>query len=821
MRLNRLNRKIWLLTAFMLLLTPAVARAQGVIFPEPIPEVPNPNPLRVEKLQVEVNINDNVANTHVTQVFRNPYDHQMEGTFVFPLPKEAVISAFSMWIDGEKVAGELLEKEKATRTYEDIVRRVKDPALLEYVGRNTFRVRIFPIPARSDKKVELEYSEVIPYEGGLYKYLYPLKAAQLTKQTIGSVSFGVNVSSKIPITNVFSPTHKTDEYVKGPRLIAAGWEAGETAPDRDFILFYGISDKEFGVNLAAYRDQKEDGYFMLLLSPKRDGDEERILPKDVVFVFDRSGSMGGEKIKQAKAALDFCLNALNERDRFGLITFSTDISLFRSSLAQASKENIQEAVSLLDAMQAAGGTNINDALLQALDMIRDANMVIERMLAEWRVHPTMIVFLTDGLPTVGETDVETILKNVAEANGNGGPKARIFAFGVGNDVNTRLLDDLAAKNRGVSQYVREDEDIELAVSSFFTKVSRPVLSNLKLDFGRIQVEKMYPREIPELFAGTTLTVFGRYQGEGESTITLTGETEAIGMPGHVAYEYRVEFPEKDKENNFLPRLWASRRIGYLLDEVRRNGESSEVKDEIIALSLKNGIMTPYTSYLVLEPNAALRRDVAELQSRQAMGRYTITAGGPVRTSGEYPDQRPDAGYAAPAPAGPQGAPGPTAPQTEGAAWDALKADTGAGAVAASEEVQAMKGAEQVPLGLAALDDANTTNLASLQLEGKVPREAIALQQIEDKVFVLIDSTWTDIETLTQEPLEILQIQYLSDAYFEALTLIPDLGPYFAQAEKVTLRLNGLMIQIVETQEGGQTLTEEQRGKLEAVQPEES
>jgi Ca-activated chloride channel family protein len=436
---------------------------------------------------------------------------------------------------------------------------------------------------------------------------------------------------------------------------------------------------------------------------------------------------------------------------------------------------------------------VNEALLGALQMVWEANTGgVERT-----QRPTMMVFLTDGLPTVGETNVEQILEKVARNNNFDGQKARIFTFGVGNDVNTNLLDGLAAKNKGASQYVREGEDIEVAVSSFFTKVSRPVLSNLKLDFGGIQASKMYPREIPDLFAGSTLTIFGRYEGNGKATVTLTGETDATAEPGAAKYEYPLEFPEGEKANDFLPRLWASRRIGYLLDEMRLHGESDELKDEVVELSLKYGIMTPYTSYLVLEKNSPLRAEVTRLSQRQQT---------------TFPDQR---RYSV---AGQQGPAGPPGQITEEEVGAGLKSQEGAQAVAASVEVQGMKQTEQAQPAPEEIDAANLVNLARLQQERKAPQEALALQQVGDKSFVQIDSAWVDLEAQNQEGAAVMGIQYLSDAYFEAVSLVPDLGKYFALGERVTLRIGNLIIQVVEPQEEGQTLTDEQREQLKGGQP---
>ncbi|MEA3254416.1 MAG: VIT domain-containing protein [Candidatus Altiarchaeota archaeon] len=568
---------IFVLIIFLNLLIPHVA-ADGIIIPEPMPDIPRTTPLAIKYHHVNISIDNQYAETKVDQVFLNEYSRDLEGTYIFPLPKEASISGFSMYVDGEELTGELLKKDKARRIYEDIVRRMKDPALLEYVERDMFKVRIYPIPARGEKRVTLGYSEVIDCDSGICRYVYPLEPEKYSPTPLESVVINVEIESKQSIKAIYSPSHKISVKRVDDFNVEVSYEAENVKPDKDFILYYTVSDEDFGVNLLTYREGSEDGFFMLMLAPKQEVSGEDVIPKDFIFVLDTSGSMSGEKIRQAKNALKFCINNLNERDRFNIITFSTDVKKFREELAAANSGDIEEALKFIDGIDAVGGTNIHDALLDALKY-SNSN------------RASMTVFLTDGKPTVGTTDIEKILVDTKDANKK---NSRIFVFGVGYDVNTHLLDKLSGQNKGVSEYVKPEEDIEVKVSSFYSKVSNPILSDLSLEFKGITVEEMYPKEISDLFKGSQLIRFGRYSGSGDTLVELTGW---VGDKER-KFIYEVGFPKENQDNEFIPRLWATRKIGYLLDEIRLHGEDKELVDEVIELSLEYGIMTPYTSFLV-------------------------------------------------------------------------------------------------------------------------------------------------------------------------------------------------------------------------------
>jgi Ca-activated chloride channel family protein len=556
--------------------------ADGVIIPDPIP-MPEPIPLEETWLtiryhRVDVTIEDQVAVTHVEQEFVNEHDWECEGTYVFPLPEGAAVSEFAMWVDGERVEGQILGADEARAIYEDIVRRRRDPALLEYVGRSAVQARIFPIPPGGSRKVELEYSQVLPVENGLVRYVYPLNTEKFSARPLEEVSIRVEIESRDAMHALYSPTHQDRVYIErdGDYRATVGYEEYDTLPDQDFDLVYTVSHEDVGLSLLTYRDAPDDGFFLLLVAPTVDVDKERVIPRDVILVLDTSGSMEGEKIEQAQEALIYVLEHLNEEDRFNVIAFSTGLQQYASRLRPASEA--REATHWVERLEAVGGTDINRALLEALDQVGE--------------RPTVLIFLTDGLPTEGVTEIERILANVeADAPSN----VRLFPFGVGDDVNTILLDTLAEQNRGAAGYVRPHERIDEEVSAFYAKISTPVLADIELDFDDILVEDTYPYPLPDLFAGTQLILVGRYRDSGAAKITLTGEVN--GEREEFVYEGNFRAHGGD---DFIPRLWATRKIGHLLTQIRLHGERREWVDAVIELSVRYGIITPYTSFLIDE-----------------------------------------------------------------------------------------------------------------------------------------------------------------------------------------------------------------------------
>lgn len=695
----------------MLIFAARPVSADGFIIPQPPVDRPIPwrdVPLTIKYHRVSVSIADQVATTKVDQVFVNDADFAVEGTYIFPLPEDAAVSSFDMWVDGKKLEGKLLTRDEARRIYEDIVRRQKDPALLEYMGRGAFQARIFPIPPRGERRIELSYSQILTQQSGLVHYRYPLNTEKFSARPLSEVAISVELSGRAPLRAIYSPSHQVQVERDGEKRAVVGFEAHDVRPDRDFDLYYSLSSEAVAVNLLSYKPFDEDGYFLLLVTPPVEAEREAVA-KDVVLVLDTSGSMAGAKIDQAKAAARYVLDNLGERDRFNIVSFSTATRLFSDrpvALSQRTKGR-----DFIQRLQAAGSTDINRALLEA---VYGADS--ER--------PTVVIFLTDGLPTAGETDPDRIIANVAAA----APRSvRLFAFGVGYDVDTVLLDALSGGQRGTSVYVRPEQDIEEEVSGFYARVSAPVLVDLQAKFSGVKVEDIYPYPLPDLFAGSQLVVAGRYRSGGTAELLLTGQVDGQSRTSRYA---GLTFAGRGG-NEFIPRLWAQRKIGYLLTQIRLKGAKDELVQEVTLLGTRFGIATPYTSFLVEEPGLG---------------------GGPVLAPGFGSSGVPlDRGaFATPAPA--------------------VVQDAGRSGEAAVSKAQA----EAV--------------MRESEIVVEVPSSAV-VRQVGDKTFALQGETWVDT-AFDAKVLKPESIKFGSDRYFKLITERPEIARYLALGERVTVVIQG-------------------------------
>ena len=559
-----------------------MALADGIIIPilPPDPRIPQPFPrVNIKYHHVDVEITDPVAVTKIDQAFVNPYPREIEADYIFPIPENAAISRFVAYLGGRKMEGELLDATQARRVYEDIVRRQKDPALLEYSGRGMYRMRIYPIPARGEVRLQIEYEQTLKSDGGTVEYVYPLNTEKYSGSNLEDCKVELNVSSFEDIGTVYCPTHEIKTERIGERTMRAVYRDENVRPDKDIVFYFTRQKSDFGFHLLTYREPGSDeGFFLGILSPPLES-REKDTNKNIIFVLDSSGSMRGEKIKQAIDALKFCLAGLNFGDRFNVIDYDDSVRPYKTGLIAATRANIDEATAFADKLEASGGTNIYEALQNACHMLRPDD------------NPTYILFLTDGLPTVGNTDIEQIIKNTTSLNES---RARLFVFGVGYDVNTNLLDRLAEENHGLPEYVTPEENIEAKVSRLASKISRPALTDLALSFNPKRIYDVYPSPMPDLFYGSEIIFTGRYDQDGPSHATVTGRVGGR----EVRYEFPVSFAGRENDDEFIPLLWANRRIGYLLQELRLHGHNDELLEEVIRLSKKYGIVTEYTSFLV-------------------------------------------------------------------------------------------------------------------------------------------------------------------------------------------------------------------------------
>jgi Ca-activated chloride channel family protein len=554
--------------------------------PRPIP-LPHPIPIRadcrIESVDVHADIQDQAAKVRVSQVFQNPSPMPMEAQVLFPLPEGAAVSALTLMAGGKEITGRLMSKEDARRIYEDIVRRRRDPALLEYMGRDLYQTSVFPVPAHGESSVEIRYSQLLKKDGGLIDFLLPLGTAKHSAKAVERFSVTVNIAATAPIRTVYSPTHQVDiSHPDSARAICKLSLHNVANPD-DLRLLYSTDSNPVGLNVISYKpESNEDGYFLLLATPDTSAGHAAKIPKTMIFLCDRSGSMSGKKIEQVKAALAFMLRQLEPVDTFNIVAYDSEVEAFRPELQRADAATIRDALAWVDGISAGGGTNIDGALRTGLRMLTDAS------------RPNYLLFLTDGEPTVGERSEVKIAANAAQENK---VNARMFVFGVGYDVNGRLLDRLARELRGQTVYVRPNENIEAPVSSLYGKIGSPALTNVaaNIDLDGGATSRIYPRQMPDLFRGDQLVLAGRYRKGGAAKITLTGS--AAGTRQTFTYSAKFDESSVGETNAFVARLWAIRRIGEIIDELDLHGRNQELVDELVALSQKHGILTPYTSFL--------------------------------------------------------------------------------------------------------------------------------------------------------------------------------------------------------------------------------
>jgi Ca-activated chloride channel family protein len=572
------------LTCFAVLILAPVSSAwsQGFVI-DRRPQVPISRAFEIREVTVDARIRDQVAEVQVSQTFHNPGSFELETEYIFPLPEEGAIQNFVLMVDGRELPGRLMPKEEARRIYEEIVRTKRDPALLEYMGRGLIRTSVFPIPPGADRKVTMRYTLLCRRDHDIVEFSYPFGTQKFTAKPIQRLILTANIDSKDAIKSIYSPSHDCEIRRSGEHSASIRLEQRDVIPATDFRVVYTLAEGALGATVLSYRPSgSEDGYFMLLASPKVKPADEKPRPKSVIFVLDRSGSMSGKKIEQARNALKFVLENLRDDDLFNIIAYDDRVETYKPELQRYSREARESAVRFAENIQPGGSTNIDGALKSAFGMLQDDS------------RPNYVIFLTDGLPTAGETRETAIAENARSANRL---HSRVFVFGVGYDVNARLLDRLSGGNAGTSEYVKPDDNIEAYVSRFFSKMTSPVLANLSIDVTGTDVNRTYPRDVPDLFEGGQLVWIGRYRQSGRATIRVSGK---VGQDRQ-EFSFPTEFAEPGRGSyDFVERLWAMRRIGFIIDQIDLNGKSRELTDELLALSTRYGILTPYTSFLADE-----------------------------------------------------------------------------------------------------------------------------------------------------------------------------------------------------------------------------
>jgi len=729
-----------LLAAACVLCASSTASAAGLLLPR------GGSPLSLKHHRVEIEARDGTTVTTVDQVFVNEGPRQLEATYLFPLPAGAVLSDFKLQVGGVMKRGEVLAKEEAERIYLNIVRSMKDPGLVDWMGDNLFRARIFPVPARGEQRISLTYTEVTPRTGDTYRIVHPLRLPEATSRVLQDFTVTVRLRHRVPLRTIYSPSHRISVRRRGDHEATVGFESERVALDRDFVLHVGISDEDMGVSVLPHRDTDEPGYFTLLASPRYAFEVDKLPRKAITFVLDTSGSMQGDKLKRARQALRWSLDQLGSSDRFNVIRFASDVESYRPGLVPATRSHREAAKAFVAGFDSAGGTAIDVALKTALDVSTG-----ERDL------PHIVVFITDGRPTVGETVPKRILERTEAANRGG---ARVFVLGIGEDVETQLLDGLAEAHGGAASYVRGDTKLAEHIAGLYTKLAHPVLTDIRLEISGVRPFAVTPSRLPTLFKGDQLVITGRYREHGDALIRLSGAMNGARR----TWDYEATFPKQTRDNSFVAPLWANRQVGVLLDQVRRSGETRALKAEIVQLATRFGIVTPYTSYLVTEGDDALRAT----ERRVPMGGRDSRARAPAAPAldGDLRDE---------------------AESTLKEAFRLHGGSTGAGTGGGGSGTASPKAASgfgKARSGARAVDEARA--LRHMKNKKQAKSDVATVRYVGGRVMRLHHGGWSDGRARSRR--SAVKVAPYSKAWLAIRKMRPDLAPILALGERVTVSL---------------------------------
>ncbi len=568
--------------------------------------------IQISDVSADVRILQQVATTTLEIGLANPSQRQQEAEMLVPVPDGAVVRSFTFAGSASEQTAKLLPKAEARGIYRSIVNKLKDPGLLEFAGYNLVRSSVFPVPAQGKQRVRVVYEHMLAADGNRVDYVLPRSESFEATATPWKIT--VQVRSKTPLATVYSPSHQIGVERSAPEQALVRVEGGTKLEPGPFRLSYLTEGNGLSGSLLAYPDARVGGGYFLLLAGVPPGTQatRAAIKREVTLVLDRSGSMAGEKIEQARAAALQVVEGLNEGEAFNIIDYSDSIAKFAEQPAIKNSETIHRARAYIKQLQSNGGTNIHDALVEALRQPPTPGML------------PLIIFLTDGLPTVGQTRESAIRNAVVATNTH---QRRIFSFGVGFDVNAPLLTSIANDTRAAATFVFPHEDVEAKVSQVFRRLSGPVLADpqlVTLDAnGAVTtqaVRELMPAQLNDVFEGDQIVLLGQYRNEDPLNFRVAGNY--LGQPR--AFDLKFDLSNATTRNAFVPRLWASRKIAKLIEEITKAGADSaanrdprsmpvvptnsitgdpkmkELVDEIIRLSTEYGILTEYTSFLATD-----------------------------------------------------------------------------------------------------------------------------------------------------------------------------------------------------------------------------
>ncbi|MEJ7758333.1 MAG: VIT domain-containing protein [Gemmatimonadaceae bacterium] len=747
-----------LLSLFVLTLFSSGLPAQGLVLSRPCamrpclqgqpcaPCRPQGPSVTRQSSDVRAELVDRVLRFEITETFVNRGSGLGEADYIFPLPGGAAFQDLKLSINGELVSGELMDAGRARQIYEQIVRQQRDPALVEWMGYGMLRARIFPIAPGEVKKVVVRFQMVAEREGDALRVDYfrgnaiPGVAVRGdatggrgmgggddmrrgdSREISGSRGSFVLVYPTDPAYGTaYSPTHSIATDRRGSRReVRVNGDASEIT-----LLVPVRRSSEPAISVLTHASSRENGFALITLSPP--SISPRVTARDVTLVLDASGSMSGVKIRQARAAGRQVLATLSTNDRFRLIDFSTDVRSFRDDFVRATPDNIAAATRYLETVDASGSTNISGALDAAL----------EGAAAPGRLN--LVLFVTDGEPTVGERRPDAIASRVALQRGN----RRIFSFGVGADLNAALVERLAVEGRGTAHFVRPEEDVERVMSVVVSRLTNPVVTDLRVSAEGVRLLKRHPTATADIFAGQDYVMLARYDGSGVSRIRFDGQS----ADGPVSWSTRVSFPSTARQNAFVARLWATQRVGYLSAEKRKSGASREVDDEIRELGEKYAIPTEFSSYLVLEPGMTGALDQTIRRGR---------AGGAAVAVGVTGSRR-DANAAI--------TPSPAAPAANVQSFEAARAS--------------------------AMQRSATT--LGITNEADFSGKAVGTRRAGTRSFTMRDGIWTD--TRKKDSMRVVKVRPYSASYFKLIELIPELAESFALGDRVIVAGRAVAVEV--------------------------
>ncbi len=596
------------------------------------------SPVQVTGVTAGVVVLEQVAATTLEVSLSNPGGRVEQAELLLPVPEGAVLRGFTFEGKAKEPGAKLLPRDEARRIYNSIVAKMRDPALLEFAGLNLVRSSVFPVPARGRQKIRLTYEQVLAADGKRVDYFLP-RSESVDYRVPWKIT--ARLKSRRPISTVYSPSHRVETRRPSPGIVSVRLSPGAATEPGPFRLSYLLEAAGVSASLMAYPDpQVGGGYFLLLAGlPARPAAAEGApaIKREVTLVLDRSGSMNGEKLAQARQAALQVIAGLEDGEHFNVIVYNEGVDSLWSRPRVKNAAGVKAAREYLKTVKARGGTNIHDALLESL-----------------RPQPAegalpIVLFLTDGRPTVGQT-AETVIRDLAAKHNR--HKRRVFTFGVGLDVNTPLLEKIAAETRATSAFVLPKEDVELKVAGVFKRLAGPVLADPLLEVldekGRPapgRVRDVLPARLADMFEGDQLVVLGQYVGEGPLQFRLSGNY--LGRKR--AFKFRFGMDKATVKHCFVPRLWAGRKIGVLIEAIRSMGADvernpgalrdprlKELIDEIVRLSTEFGILTEYTSFLAREGTdlSQVDRILAEAR-RNFQNRAMLTR----RGKGSYNQER--------------------------------------------------------------------------------------------------------------------------------------------------------------------------------------